>query len=59
VLQNSASFVHLIGGNTMIGYMTVGTKDLKKAGEFYDKVCGELGMGRPGPGRRLRRLPAP
>ena len=30
----------------MIGYMTVGTKDLKKAGEFYDKVCGELGMGR-------------
>jgi len=30
----------------MIGYMTVGTKDLKKAGDFYDKVCGELGMGR-------------
>ena len=30
----------------MIGYLTVGTKDLKKAGEFYDKVCGELGMGR-------------
>ena len=22
----------------MIGYVTVGTKDLKKAGEFYDKV---------------------
>ena len=30
----------------MIGYVTVGTKDLKKAGEFYDKICGELGMGR-------------
>ena len=30
----------------MIGYITVGTKDLKKAGEFYDKICGELGMGR-------------
>ena len=30
----------------MIGYVTVGTNDLKKAGEFYDKVCGELGMGR-------------
>jgi len=23
----------------MIGYVTVGTKDLKKAGEFYDKIC--------------------
>ena len=30
----------------MIGYVTVGTKDLKKAAEFYDKICGELGMGR-------------
>ena len=30
----------------MIGYVTFGTKDLKKAGEFYDKICGELGMGR-------------
>ena len=30
----------------MIGYVTVGTNDLKKAGEFYDKICGELGMGR-------------
>jgi catechol 2,3-dioxygenase-like lactoylglutathione lyase family enzyme len=30
----------------MIGYVTVGTRDLKKAGEFYDKICGELGMGR-------------
>ena len=30
----------------MIGYVTVGTNDLKKAGEFYDKLCGELGMGR-------------
>jgi catechol 2,3-dioxygenase-like lactoylglutathione lyase family enzyme len=30
----------------MIGYVTVGTKDLKKASAFYDKICGELGMGR-------------
>src|SRR5947207_14035443 len=30
----------------MIGYVTVGTNDLKKAGEFYEKICGELGMGR-------------
>jgi catechol 2,3-dioxygenase-like lactoylglutathione lyase family enzyme len=30
----------------MIGYVTIGTKDLKKAGEFYDKICGALGMGR-------------
>jgi catechol 2,3-dioxygenase-like lactoylglutathione lyase family enzyme len=30
----------------MIGYVTVGTRDLKKAGDFYDKICGELGMAR-------------
>ena len=30
----------------MIGYVMVGTNDLKKVGEFYDKICGELGMGR-------------
>src|SRR4051812_46866607 len=30
----------------MIGYITVGTNNLNKAAEFYDKVCGELGMGR-------------
>jgi len=30
----------------MIGYITLGTNDLKKAAEFYDKICGELGMGR-------------
>ena len=30
----------------MIGYVTVGTNDLKKAGAFYDKICSELGMGR-------------
>ena len=30
----------------MIGYVTVGTNDLKTAGAFYDKICGELGMGR-------------
>jgi catechol 2,3-dioxygenase-like lactoylglutathione lyase family enzyme len=34
------------GRATMIGYVTVGTNDLNKAGEFYDKLCGELGMGR-------------
>ena len=41
----------------MIGYITVGTKDLKKAGEFYDKICGELGMGRfSHAGKRLGRF---
>jgi catechol 2,3-dioxygenase-like lactoylglutathione lyase family enzyme len=30
----------------MIGYVTVGTNDLKKSAEFYDKICGELGVGR-------------
>jgi catechol 2,3-dioxygenase-like lactoylglutathione lyase family enzyme len=30
----------------MIGYVTVGTNDLNKAAAFYDKICGELGMGR-------------
>jgi catechol 2,3-dioxygenase-like lactoylglutathione lyase family enzyme len=30
----------------MIGYVTLGTNDLKKAGAFYDKICGELGAGR-------------
>jgi catechol 2,3-dioxygenase-like lactoylglutathione lyase family enzyme len=30
----------------MIGYVTVGTNDLKKAGEFYDKICSEFGMSR-------------
>jgi catechol 2,3-dioxygenase-like lactoylglutathione lyase family enzyme len=30
----------------MIGCVTVGTKDLKRAGEFYDKICSELGIGR-------------
>jgi catechol 2,3-dioxygenase-like lactoylglutathione lyase family enzyme len=30
----------------MIGYVTVGTNDIQKAGAFYDKICGELGMGR-------------
>jgi catechol 2,3-dioxygenase-like lactoylglutathione lyase family enzyme len=30
----------------MIGYVTVGTNDLKKAAAFYDRICGEFGMGR-------------
>jgi predicted lactoylglutathione lyase len=30
----------------MIGYVTLGTNDLKKSSAFYDKLCGELGMGR-------------
>jgi catechol 2,3-dioxygenase-like lactoylglutathione lyase family enzyme len=30
----------------MIGYVTVGTNDLEKAGAFYDRICEELGMGR-------------
>jgi predicted lactoylglutathione lyase len=30
----------------MIGYVTLGSNDLKKAAAFYDKICAELGMGR-------------
>jgi predicted lactoylglutathione lyase len=30
----------------MIGYVTLGTNDLKKAAAFYDKLCAEMGMGR-------------
>jgi len=30
----------------MIGYVTVGTNDLEKAGEFYDMICSEFGMRR-------------
>src|SRR3954463_10296961 len=30
----------------MIGYVTLGTNDLKKAAEFYDKIAAEMGIGR-------------
>ena len=30
----------------MIGYVTMGTNDIKKAAGFYDKLCGEMGMRR-------------
>jgi predicted lactoylglutathione lyase len=30
----------------MIGYVTVGTNDLKKAAPFYDKIAAEMGIGR-------------
>jgi catechol 2,3-dioxygenase-like lactoylglutathione lyase family enzyme len=30
----------------MIGYVTLGTNNLKRASEFYDAICGELGVGR-------------
>jgi catechol 2,3-dioxygenase-like lactoylglutathione lyase family enzyme len=30
----------------MIGYVTLGTKDLKKAAVFYDKLAEEMGVGR-------------
>ncbi|WP_084396713.1 VOC family protein [Henriciella aquimarina] len=30
----------------MIGYVTLGTKDLEKGAKFYDAVCGALGVGR-------------
>jgi predicted lactoylglutathione lyase len=30
----------------MIGYVTLGTKDLKKAAAFYDKIAAEMGLGR-------------
>jgi hypothetical protein len=28
---------------SMIGYVTLGTKDLKKAAAFYDKIAAEMG----------------
>jgi predicted lactoylglutathione lyase len=30
----------------MIGYVTLGTNDLKKAAAFYDKIAAEMGIGR-------------
>ena len=30
----------------MIGYVTLGTNDLKRAAAFYDKLAAELGVGR-------------
>jgi predicted lactoylglutathione lyase len=30
----------------MIGYVTIGTNDLKKAAAFYDKIAAEMGIGR-------------
>ena len=30
----------------MIGYVTLGTNDLAKAGEYYDQLLGSLGAGR-------------
>jgi predicted lactoylglutathione lyase len=30
----------------MIGYVTLGTKDLKRAAVFYDKIAAEMGIGR-------------
>lgn len=30
----------------MLGYVTVGTNDLPRAAEFYDKICAEFGVGR-------------
>jgi predicted lactoylglutathione lyase len=30
----------------MIGYVTLGTKDIKKAAAFYDKIAAEMGIGR-------------
>ena len=30
----------------MIGYVTLGTKDLQKAAAFYDKIAAEMGIGR-------------
>jgi predicted lactoylglutathione lyase len=30
----------------MIGYLTLGTRDLQKAAAFYDKIAAEIGIGR-------------
>jgi predicted lactoylglutathione lyase len=31
---------------SMIGYVTLGTRDLKKSAAFYDKIAAEMGIGR-------------
>ena len=30
----------------MLGYVTLGTNDLPRAAEFYDKICAEFGVSR-------------
>ena len=30
----------------MIGYVTLGSNDIKRAGQFYDALLGEIGAGR-------------
>jgi hypothetical protein len=30
--------------STMIGYVTLGTKDIQKAAAFYDKIAAEMGI---------------
>jgi catechol 2,3-dioxygenase-like lactoylglutathione lyase family enzyme len=30
----------------MLGYVTLGTNDLPRAAEFYDRICAEFGVGR-------------
>jgi predicted lactoylglutathione lyase len=40
------SIPKIVRSNPMIGYVTLGTNDLKKAAAFYDKLCAEMGMGR-------------
>jgi predicted lactoylglutathione lyase len=34
------------GGESMIGYVTLGTNDLARAAQFYDAIASELGTGR-------------
>src|SRR5262249_7264813 len=34
------------GSGLMIGYVTLGTNDLKRAAAFYDAIAAELGVGR-------------
>jgi predicted lactoylglutathione lyase len=45
-LQNSAIPQKIARGTSMIGYVTLGTNDLKKAAVFYDKIAAEMGIGR-------------
>ncbi len=30
----------------MLGYVTLGTNDIQRGAEFYDKICAEFGVGR-------------
>jgi len=45
--------MNLLLEKMMIGYVTLGTNDLDRAGAFYDQLLGEIGAGRGMQGERF------